>query len=248
MMHIERRLKSALLVVSFKGRMNCLRSRWISSNRSSFCTLLSWWAIHLVFSLIAMALISSTLQQAFEQFATTPDYAYEWDDFEPLAPDEFPEFYSSVGDGRPALEEAFVAIGMNGAHCVIAQWDAPSRVVAEWPIVWVDSEGSPTGVFANAFSEFLTILPYGTVFIYNSLFKIQQMERKPELAQYQEDFFTIEAAQQALEEHQQNHPGSQLYLSWLHQIGLEKAANPALLIRQAYQRHTKLEKWLGWTE
>jgi hypothetical protein len=49
MMHTERRLKSALLVVSFKGRMNCLRSRWISSNRSSFCTLLSWWAIHLVF-------------------------------------------------------------------------------------------------------------------------------------------------------------------------------------------------------
>jgi hypothetical protein len=195
-----------------------------------------------------MLFTPSTLQQAFDQFATTPDYAYEWDDFEPLEPDEFPAYYSSADDNRPAPEDAFTAIGMNGAHSVIAQWDAPSRSAGEWPIVWLDSEGTPTGVFANNFAEFLSILPYGMIYIKHIIYSIQREEGDPDIAQFQQNRFTVAAAQQALEEHRKNYPGSHLYLSWLHQMGLQEAANPALLIRQAYQQHTKLEKWLGWTE
>ncbi len=189
---------------------------------------------------------TSKLQQAFKDFLADPYHAYQWDSLEYVPATHIPPLYLEE-EGRPDPEDAFAAIGMNNAHSLIAQWDAPGRLtVAEWPIVWLDSGGGPSGVFASTFAEFLTVLAYGTAFIQRTLRAFQEAELPLSHVEADTQLFTPLGAQSALQAHEQLHAGSNRYLSWLQQTGLEPAPNPAVLMRTAYQKHPNLEVWLGW--
>jgi hypothetical protein len=193
-------------------------------------------------------LSSFELYQAFQLF--DDDSPERWADFERLNPDDLLRLVPEVSEGPHAGQsQAFEAIGMTNSASLIAFWQEPNLVGIERPIVYIDSEGSPTSVFADSFADFLTLLPYGTDFLYAIINQSERVRARPELLGTVYKPFTPIDAQEALEINQQEYPEQKQYMEWLTTVaGLAIAPDPVSLMEQAYQQHTNLEKWLGWTE
>jgi hypothetical protein len=186
------------------------------------------------------------LYQAFQLFDdNSPE---RWADFERLDPDDLLRLVPEVSEGpRAGQSQALEAIGMTNSASLIAFWQEPNLLGTERPIIYIDSEGSPTSVFADSFADFLTLLPYGTDFLYNVINQSERVRARLELLGTVYKPFTSIDAREALEINQQEYPMQKHYLDWLTTVaGLAIAPDPVSLMERAYQQHMNLEKWLNW--
>ncbi len=191
-------------------------------------------------------LSSSELYHAFQAFvAANPS---GWDDFERLDPEDTLGLIPDETEGRYVRQvDAFEAIGMTNSSSLIAFWQEPGLATAERPVVYIDSEGSPTTVFADSFADFLAVLPYGTKFLYKVIDQSERARANPALLGNIFQPITLADAQAALKFQQQQYPLHARYVDWLTTVaGLVLAPDPVALMEQTYQQHTNLEKWLDW--
>ena len=146
--------------------------------------------------------------------------------------------------GPPEKVAAFEVLGYTGTWSFVAFWQMPGAPMGQRPVVWLDSEGSPYGVFASSLADFLTVLPFGNGLLKSTLsFCTGEHPRAhlldvPQLAQ--------ELVPHSIAFMQEYYPGREAYLTWLSQTaGLFVAENPVARIVQAYQSHPELAEWLG---
>jgi hypothetical protein len=180
----------------------------------------------------------SALYQSFQKFdAAMPG---NWADFECLEPGDTLRLIPD------AAATAFEAIGMTNSASLLAFWQEPGRATDERPIVYIDSEGSPVGVFAASFAEFLTLLPYGLEFIYRLITRLIDLQKEPDLQGIYYHEITSGQLQTVLAEHQQQYPWQTDYRVWLATVaGLAVASDPLATIRTAFDYHANLEEWLS---
>jgi len=193
-------------------------------------------------------LSSAELQQAFQRFIDeNPDERLT--DFEELDPTDTLRLIPTETEGPYAGQaDTFEAIGMVNSASLLAFWQEPGlSSAAERPIVYIDSEGSPTTVFADSFADFLTLLPYGTEFLYKIINQMERARANPHLLGVRFQPITPADAQAALAANRQEYSLHAQYVEWLRTVaGLAVAPDPVGLIEQAFQRHTNLETWLDW--
>lgn len=117
---------------------------------------------------------------------------------------------------------------MSGNGSVLALWRADADApVADGPVVYLDSEGDPRGVVARSVAELLTLLPYGTVFLYEVL-----RGKTPSPTD----------ALAALEPTEDDEP---FVAWWQGQFGVAPAADPIAVIGAARRDHAAVEAWLA---
>lgn len=140
----------------------------------------------------------------------------------------------------------FQVIGRHGTDSLIAFWRDDKDV--DWahsPIVWLSSEGFPNSVFANSFADFLSLLPYGTVFIYDVLCNYYYHKDDPDLQPSPEEKFTPEEIQSYLAENEERYSGHAALVNWLlHEAKVEIAKDPLSVIKGAIESHADLASWL----
>lgn len=142
--------------------------------------------------------------------------------------------------------ECFQVIGQHGTASLIAFWkDKKDIDFALSPIVWLSSEGFPKSVFANSLADFLSILPYGTGFIYDVLSNYHYHKESPELQPSPEEKFTPDEISSYLTENKKRYKGHFELVNWLnHDVKVGIAKDPLSVINGAIVSHVDLASWL----
>jgi hypothetical protein len=141
---------------------------------------------------------------------------------------------------------SFQVIGQHGTASLIAFWrDNKDIDFAHSPIVWLSSEGFPNSVFANSFADFLSILPYGTGFIFDVLCNYYYHKDDPDLQPSPEEKFTPEEISSYLTENEKRYQGHTELINWLnHEVKVGIAKDPLSVIKGAIVSHADLATWL----
>lgn len=185
---------------------------------------------------------------------TAPDLLAAFIDFCEKTAEDFTDF-RLVGNAEQKLKglldnegkvEQFQVIGRHGTGSLIAFWrEDKGADLAVAPVVWLSSEGFPNSVFANSFSDFLSILPYGTGFIYDVLSNYYFYKEDPDLQPSPEEKFTPEEISSYLVENETRYPGHAALVDWLlHEAKVEIAKDPLSVIKGAIASHPDLASWL----
>ena len=142
--------------------------------------------------------------------------------------------------------ECFQVIGQHGTASLIAFWrDDKDIDFTHSPIVWLSSEGFPNSIFANSFADFLSLLPYGTGFIYDVLCNYYYHKESPDLQPSPEEKFTPEEIGSYLAENEKRYRGHGELVEWLeHQVKVGIAKDPLSVIKEAIASHADLASWL----
>ena len=184
---------------------------------------------------------TSDLVTAFTDFCERT--AEEFADFELVRnPEE--KLRRLLDDQRKV--ESFQVIGQHGTASLIAFWRDDKEVdFVGSPIVWLSSEGFPNSVFANSFSDFLSLLPYGTGFIYDVLSNYYFHQDDPDLQPSPEEKFTPEEISSYLAANRERYKGHAELVEWLlNAAKVEVAKDPLALIKGAIASHPDLASWL----
>jgi hypothetical protein len=80
-------------------------------------------------------------------------------DFQPKAEEIYFDFINKSEKGK------LTVIGKNKAGCLICTYDNQGAT-ERGSVVWLDSERSPSGIFADNLEMFFSLLPYGMGFLY----------------------------------------------------------------------------------
>ena len=142
--------------------------------------------------------------------------------------------------------DAFQVIGKHGTGSLIAFWrEQEEKGFALSPVVWLSSEGFPNSVFANSFADFLSLLPYGTGFIYDVLSNYYYHKDDPDLQPAPEEKFTPDVVSSYLDENRERYQGHGVLVDWLRdEAKVEVAKDPLSVIQKAIASHADLASWL----
>jgi hypothetical protein len=136
----------------------------------------------------------------------------------------------------------FHVIGQDGTGSVIALWRS-NRLSN--PIVWLSSEGFPNSVFANSIQEFLSILPFGTAFIYDVLCNHYFHKESPKLQPAPKQKFTPAKMKLYLKHNEKRYKAHAQFMAWLRKdMKIAVAGNPLAVIEKAIRKNTDLSGWL----
>jgi hypothetical protein len=177
------------------------------------------------------------LIENFFRMATTPGEYFA--DFEPLL---------HTGENLATLlpenlHDRFMLIGQHASASLLVIWKASDSPADKLPIAWIDSEGDPNDVFAADFSQFLSLLPYGTGFIYDVIAKWKYYQEDPSNYQLPGKGYTPEKLSAQLEENRKEFPGLPKYEKWLaNEAGLQTAADPVAMIGGAMKKYPGLRE------
>lgn len=185
---------------------------------------------------------------------TAPDLLTAFIDFCEKTAEEFSDFelvrnleqkLRKLLDNQGKVE-FFQVIGQHGTASLIAFWrDKKDIDFTLSPIVWLSSEGFPNSVFANSFADFLSILPYGTGFIYDVLCNYYYHEESPDLQPSPEEKFTPDEISSYLTENKKRYKGHTELVNWLkHEVKVGIANDPLSVIKGAIVSHVDLASWL----
>jgi len=185
---------------------------------------------------------------------TAPNLLTAFIDFYEKAAEEFSDFelvrnpeqkLRNLLDNQGKIEH-FQVIGQHGTGSLIAFWrDNKDIDFALSPIVWLSSEGFPNSVFANSFADFLSILPYGTGFIYDVLSNYYYHKESPDLQPSPEEKFTPNEISSYLTENKKRYKGHTELVNWLnHDVKVGIAKDPLSVIKGAIVSHVDLASWL----
>jgi hypothetical protein len=185
--------------------------------------------------------IAPDLLRAFNHFCEKA--AEEFADFELVRNPE--EKLRKLLDDQGEVAR-FQVIGQHGTASLIAFWrDDKDIDFTRSPIVWLSSEGFPNSVFANSFADFLSLLPYGTGFIYDVLCNYYYHKESPDLQPSPEEKFTPEEIGSYLTQNEKQYRGHAELVEWLeHQVKVGIAKDPLSVIKEAIASHADLASWL----
>lgn len=185
---------------------------------------------------------------------TAPDLLTAFIDFCEKVVDEFSDFELVRNPeqkvrkllGNQGKVEYFQVIGQHGTGSLLACWrDNKDIDFALSPIVWLSSEGFPNSVFANSFADFLSLLPYGTGFIYDVLSNYYYYKESPDLQPSPEEKFTPNEISTYLTENEKRYKGHTELVNWLnHDVKVGIAEDPLSVIKGAIVSHVDLASWL----
>jgi len=161
-------------------------------------------------------------------------------DFEPLRQPE-----QAVADlfKKPFPADALQAIGKRRDGSLAALW----RYAAPRPeqiVVWISSDGMPTGVVAASLQEFLGLLCYSTYCITDVLWTALQHWRKPDHYRPVTEKFAAGAERAYLKANRSRGAGYAAYIRWLRQAaGQELPAAPIDQLTNAFDRYPSFSNW-----
>jgi hypothetical protein len=170
------------------------------------------------------------------------------------APDEFADFQlvnepekklkALLYDDRKVAD--FRVIGRHGAGSLMAFWKADKETdLTHGPMVWLSSEGFPNSVFASTFEDFLSLLPYGTDFIYDILSNYYNHQQSPQLQPAPKEKFTPAKIKSYFNQAKKRYKGHAALIDWLtNQANIPVAENPLVVIEKAILAHPDLASWL----
>jgi len=127
----------------------------------------------------------------------------------------------------------------------VAESGAAGRDADSLPVAWLDSEGSPCLVIGRNLREFLSVLPYGPGWIYTVAAVI---ENNPDATE--PDLLERIRARAGANYSQLLETASKRFLdvailrSWLTELGIAVAADPATWIMAAYRENKGLSSWI----
>jgi hypothetical protein len=128
--------------------------------------------------------------------------------------------------------DRFLTLGKTGADCVFALWlDQPGKVSPKAPVAYLDSEGDPRSIIASSLDEFLSLLPYGTGFIYD-LVTDSSVKGKASAALAQ-----AAKAEEPVDE-------VPFMKWWQKTFGVPPAKDPAAVVAKARKANTEFARWL----
>jgi hypothetical protein len=114
--------------------------------------------------------------------------------------------------------KGFAVFGSDGTHSLYAFWPYDSRLLAQAPIVFFDSEWEATTLLANTFDEFLSLLALGQV----------QIGRVDDW----------DVSNQCDE--------TPAFQEWLRStLGIEPAADPKAVVAAARAAHPDVKDWIS---
>lgn len=185
--------------------------------------------------------ISTDLLTAFVHFCENS--AEEFADFEIVRNPE--QKLKGLLDNQDKVQD-FQVIGRHGTDSLIAFWRDDREVdLIDSPIVWLSSEGFPNSVFASSFADFLSLLPYGTGFIYDVLSTYYFHQDDPDLQPSPEEKFTPEEISSYLADNRERYRGHSAFVKWLQdEANVEVTRDPLSGIKGAIASHPDLASWL----
>jgi hypothetical protein len=128
-----------------------------------------------------------------------------------------------------SLASQMMPVAGNKAGCVVAIYQRqPNAAPDTQPVVWLDSEGSPNGIFARDLNAFLRIIPFGSGLVYDVLAHCLQSYKQSGFSQTQRFETLAEQARPC------SLAACQAYRHWLSQRGLGEEKNPVGAIRDAF--------------
>jgi len=138
-----------------------------------------------------------------------------------------------AGKGRG---KSLVSICMTGSGSIFALYrKSPKDALETAPVVYLDSEGDPRGVVAQSLDEFLTLLPFGTGFLYDALAGSRASKAKG-------------AGQKALANTSEEvgvRDGKSFVDWWSATFAANPAGDPIAIIGAAKKACADVEKWLA---
>ncbi|WP_222940433.1 hypothetical protein [Hymenobacter sp. BT491] len=167
----------------------------------------------------------------------------EFADIQPVK-DAEAKLHNLLNDSQKA--KAFRVIGQAGTGSLIAFWkDNKATDFKRAPVVWLSSEGFPNSVFASSFEEYLSLLPYGTGFIYDVLSNYYFHKQSPQLQPAPQEKFTAAKIKSYLKQNISQYKGHAEFLTWLKdEATVTVASAPLDVIEKAIQHHPDLAAWL----
>lgn len=141
-----------------------------------------------------------------------------------------------------AVAQHLTIIGKHGSGSLIAFWHYKPEVNLEaLPLVWLDSEGSPSAVFAANYLDFLALLPYGTGFIYDVLSSWTYFLEEPGSYKNPAKKFTAKRLEFYLAFCRDSFSGYDPFIQWLDSsLQIKKHSDPVNAIGNAYKSFPKL--------
>lgn len=176
------------------------------------------------------------LQEVVAYFRSSDDYLL---DIEPA--DDGEELIKDLLGSRGPKD--FVPIFKHGSDSLISFWRL--QEFAPWPIVWLDSEGSPNDVFAGTVPDLLALLLYDPGFITDALARcdargVKESRTIPEGLEYKTD-----ALQKYLQEAEERYEGYASFRAWLErEHGIKPMPNPCQYIATKLLAYPDLSTWL----
>ena len=136
-------------------------------------------------------------------------------------------------------EGYLTTIGQTGNGSVFALWSTrQTKEPKDGAVVYFDSEGEPCCAVARSLDEFLSVLPYGTGWLYGAALG-KPSAAKQALAEVAAELQTEE------DEHGQSVLGGKRYASWWKAaFGVPPAKDPAAIVKAAKAAKPSLEAWL----
>lgn len=130
---------------------------------------------------------------------------------------------------------------------VIAVWiQNKSLSLENQPIVWLDSEGSPSEVFAENLDSLFALLHYSQGSIYDVIFANQMNEEDPELFESAIKRFSLEEFTQAAAEDWDENETLNSFHNWLEaNLGVSIEENPIERITNATKSFPSFQKLLN---
>jgi|RhiMetdeSRZDD1v2_1073273.scaffolds.fasta_scaffold00470_4 hypothetical protein len=126
---------------------------------------------------------------------------------------------------KPVVSQKLQPFAKNKAGCLFCFWKEEQQE-DKWPVVWLDSEGTPNVVFADNGVDFFSMLPYGTGLIYDIIRSCERYVNAPDTFDSPEVLFADSYATL-----QKNTIG--LYEN---SMQLKVSSTPAQLIFSAYKK------------
>lgn len=177
-----------------------------------------------------------------ETFITFSQQAEPFADFR-LAYDQPEALQEIVGSSRV---KSFTSIGCHSSQSIIALWHSVDKKSLEHqPVVWLDSEGSPSCTFAQDFGLFLQLLPYDFGLLYDILSTYSFLQETPSRYDEFATRYNSVYCEQQLTKARSKYKGHAAYCEWLIKYKPILAGNEvyAAVIDSA-RKFPGLEKWL----
>ncbi len=140
-----------------------------------------------------------------------------------------------------------VPLFMQGAGCIVAAWkQADSEDLSQFPIVWIDSEGSPNAVFARNFEELLGMLHYYLGTLYDVISTAVRFAERPSLYDSPQEAFPVDQFAADAEEQWEEEEDEAAFHVWLEtELGIPADRAAVQHIAEAYDAIPKFQDWVA---
>jgi hypothetical protein len=191
----------------------------------------------------SMSLLTSQedLLAAFQAYCWKQPMAFAA--FEPV-PDEKKALLRTFPKHNPLQISNLTIIGQREDASLAAIWRYSDKETISQAVVWISSDGIPTGVIADSLADFLSLLPYSTSFIYDALWVLVDHKKEPDRYPSIEQEFPVGEELGYLKGNRSRGAGYAGYIRWLAKTAnLSQTPAPVSLMKQAFEKHPDFSEW-----